>query len=249
MYRTHDEPNWRASGWGQPEVEITEMKSKQKWFCLLVVLSILSTLSAVLIYGIFHLPLVLRIMFFAFAIISVLMHCIDKCCSKKNALDTQTETRNGIRTGTGNGITGDLDEFMFYDSRWRAAFERPNLSSSTHTRTNKYAIPTISRPTLDDLSLQRQPSLQRASLDFESRVVDSYRLPIYLSDTLSEPTNSVGTNVPSAPPLEGPLFLPSYDEVINQSNYEIEEEPPPTYDEVVLKINSNLWPKIIMLNK
>ena len=128
MCRTHDEPNWRASGGGQPEIEKTEMKSKQRWFCLLVVFSTLSTLAALVIYGIFHLPLVLRIMFFAFAIISVLMHCIDKCCPKKNALDTQTETRNGIRTGTGNGITGDLDEFMFYDSN----IMQHTLSTSLH---------------------------------------------------------------------------------------------------------------------
>ena len=30
--RTHDEPNWRATGWGHHEIERTEMKSKQKWF-------------------------------------------------------------------------------------------------------------------------------------------------------------------------------------------------------------------------
>ena len=120
--------------------------------------------------------------------------------------------------------------------------ESSNLPSSTHTSTNNYAIPTISRPTLDNLSLQRQKSLPWG---FESRVADSNRLSTYLS----EPSSSVGDNVTSAPPLEGSLFLPSYDEVINQTNYEIEEEPPPTYDEVILKINSNLWPKIKMLPK
>ena len=172
-----------------------------------------------------------------------------------------TGNRTGTRNRTGNGTIGNFDEFVLYDSNRRSVLERSNLPSSTHTSTSNYAVPTISRlevppswylysrPTLDNLSLQGQTSLQRASLDLESRVADSNRLPIYLSDTLSEPTNSVGANVPSAPPLEGPLFLPSYDEVINQSNYEIEEEPPPTYDEVVLKINSNLWPKINVLTK
>merc|ERR1712008_451753 len=146
---------------------------------------------------------------------------------KKKALDTQTgtrnENRNETRTGTGNGTTKNLDEFIFYDSNRGSVLETSNLPSSNHFNMNNYAVPTISRPTLDYLSSLRW--------DFESRVSDSNRLPIYLSDTLSEPSNYVGANVPSAPPLEGSLFLPSYDEVINQSNYEIEEESPPTYDE------------------
>ena len=144
------------------------------------------------------------------------------------------------------------------DLNRRSVFEGPNpstqffnetqhnliISSYAHVRTRN-EISTISRPTFDNFSLQRQTFLQRPSWDFESRVAESNRLPI----SLSEPSNSVGANVPSAPPLEGPLSLPSYDEVINQSNYEIEEEPPPTYDEVILKINSNLWPKIKILSK
>jgi hypothetical protein len=125
--------------------------------------------------------------------------------------------------------------------------ERPYLSNSTHTRTNNCAIPTVSRPVLEDFSLQRQTSLQRPCWDFESRPADSNRFPISLSVPFYEPSNSVGANTPSAPPLERPLFLPSYDQVINQSNYEIEEEPPPTYDEIILKINSNLWPKVLIL--
>ena len=207
---------------------------------------------------IYHFPLELMLLFLAFAVIRVLTYCTEKCCVKKNALDTQTGTRNGTRTGTGNrtetgnGTTGNIEEFVLYDSNRSSMLERSNLPSSTHTSTNNYAVPTISRlevppswylysrPTLDNLSLQGQTSLQRASLDLESRVADTNRLPIYLSDTLSEPTNSVGANVPSAPPLEEALSLPSYNEVINQSNYEVEEEPPPTYDEVILKINSNL---------
>ena len=121
MHRT--QPNWRATGWGQPEIGKTETKSKQGWFCLLVVLS-LSALSALVIYGIFHLPLEFRLLFLAFAIISVLIN-ICKCCVKKNALDTQTGTRNGTRTGTGNRpgtrnrtgneTTGNSDEFILYD--------------------------------------------------------------------------------------------------------------------------------------
>ena len=239
MYRTHAEPNWRTTGWGQPEIEKTEMKSKQDWFCLLVVFLTLSALSALVIFGIFHLPLEFGLLFLAFATISVLMNICNivcKCCVKKKALDTQTGTRNETRTRTrnriGNGTTGNLNEFILYDSNRGSILETSNLPISNHFSTNNYAIPTISRPTLDYLSSLRW--------DFESRVADSNRLPIYLSDTLSEPSNSVGANDPSAPPLEGSLFLPSYDEVINQSNYEIEEEPPPTYDEVVLKINSNL---------
>jgi hypothetical protein len=74
-------------------------------------------------------------------------------------------------------------------------------------------------------------------VDFESRVAESDRLPISLSVCFPEPSNSVGANTPSAPPLERPLSLPSYDEAINQPNCKIEEEPPPTYDEIILKIN------------
>ena len=102
---------------------------------------------------------------------------------------------------------------------------------------------------MDDFSLQRQTPLHRPRWNFESRVADSNRFPIPLSVPFYEPSSSVGANTPSTPPLERPLSLPSYDQVINQSNYEIEEEPPPTYDEVILKINSNLWPKIKMLTK
>ena len=133
------------------------------------------------------------------------------------------------------------------DLNRRSVFEGPNpstqffnetqhnliISSYAHARTRN-EISTISRPVFDNISLQRQTSLQRPSLDFESRVAESNRLPI----SLSEPSNSVGANAPSAPlPSRGALSLPSYDQVINQPNYEIEEEPPPTYDEIVLKIN------------
>ena len=228
MYRTHDEPNLIPerflqflqiisnqivlstfpTGWGQPEIEKTEMKSEKEWFSVLVFRIFLSYM--VLFICLFLLPWRLAIAFcLALAIISVLMN-ICKCCVKKNASDTKTGTKNRTRTGTrnrtgpGNGTTGNFDEFILYDSNGRSVLERSNLPSSTHIRTNNYAIPTISRPILDDLF---------------------------------QPSNSVGANAPSAPPLEGPLFLPSYDEVINQPNYEDEEEPPPTYDEVVLKID------------
>ena len=133
------------------------------------------------------------------------------------------------------------------DSNRRSVFEGPNLStqflnetqhsliisSYAHARTSN-DISTISRPIFDNLSLQRHTSLQSPSWDFESRVAESNRLPI----SLSEPSNSEGANASSAPlPFKGALSLPSYDQVINQPNYEIEEEPPPTYDEIVLKIN------------
>ena len=67
MDRTHDEPNWRASGGGHLEIEKTEMKSKQKWFSLLPLvlaigywLLVLAALAALVIYGIFQLPFFLR---------------------------------------------------------------------------------------------------------------------------------------------------------------------------------------------
>ena len=251
MNRIHAEPNWSHGGYGQPKIEKTEMKPKQDWFCLLVVLFLLSALSALVIYSSFYWPLEFRFLFLFFNPLSCLLF---KCCVKKYAPDTETKTETrsingeitGIRTRTGNGTTGNrairnCDEFKFYDSRWRAAFERPNLSSSTHTRTNNCAIPTISRTALDDFSLQRQTPLHRPRWNFESRVADSNRFPISLSVPFYEPSSSVGANTPSTPPLERPLSLPSYDQVINQSNYEIEEEPPPTYDEIILKINGQKY--------
>ena len=72
---------------------------------------------------------------------------------------------------------------------------------------------------------------------FESRVAESDILPISLSVPFSEPSNFVVAIAPSAPPIEWPLSLPSYEEAINQKNYKIEEESPPKYDEIVLKIN------------
>ena len=247
------EPNWSHGGYGQPKIEKTEMKPKQDWFCLLVVLYLflLSALYALVIYSIFYWPLEFRFLFLFLILLSCLLF---KCCVKKYALDTETKTETrsingeitGIRTRTGNGTTGNrtirnCDEFKFYDSRWRAEFERPNLSSSTHTRTNNYAIPTISRTAFDDFSLQRQIPLHRPCWNFESRVAESDRLPISLSDPFSEPSNSALANAPSAPPMEWPLSLPSYEEVIKQSNYEIEVEPPPTYDEIILKINGQKY--------
>ena len=124
----------------------TEMKPKQEWFCLLAVLFSLSALSAVVIYSSFYWPVEFRFLFLFFNPLSCLLF---KCCVKKYAPDTETKTETrsingeitGIRTRTGNGTTGNrtirnCDEFKFYDSRWRAEFERPNLSSSTHTGTN-----------------------------------------------------------------------------------------------------------------
>ena len=171
-------------------------------------------------------------------------------------------TGNGTRTITGNGNRTirrvHFEEFDFpvssiqpiiprvtipSDSNRRSMFERTNLSThflneTQHNLIRSYnAIPTISRPAVDNFSLQRQTPLHRPRWDFESRVAESDRLPISLSVPFSEPSNSVVANAPSAPPLERPLSLPSYDQVINQSNYEIEEEPPPTYDEIILKIN------------
>ena len=37
--------------------------------------------------------------------------------------------------------------------------------------------------------------------------------------------------------LQRQTSLPSYDNVISQTNYKIDESPPPTYDEIILKID------------
>ena len=119
MYGTHAEPNWRATESGQPEVEKTDVINS----CYMFFFWSFST--ALIIYGIYHLPLEFMLPFLAFAIIGVLMYFIEKCCVKVFALDTQTGTRNGSRTGTGNrpgtrnrtgnGTTGNSDEFILYD--------------------------------------------------------------------------------------------------------------------------------------
>ena len=93
-------------------------------------------------------------------------------------------TENGARTGNGTRTIRNSEKFNFpvssiqprvripSDSIRRSVLERPNLSnqflnetqhnsilsSYAHTRTNN-AIPTISRPAFDNLSLQRQTSL------------------------------------------------------------------------------------------
>ena len=118
--------------------------------------------------------------------------------------------------------------------------ERSNSSSSTHTRTNLCEIPTISRPVLEYFSLQRQTSLHGPCWNVESRMAESDRLPIFLSVPFSEPSNSVVANAPSALPTEWPLSLPTYNEVINLQNYEIEEEPPPTYDRIVKYLGTHI---------
>ena len=196
------------------------MKPKQDWFCLLVVLFLLSALCALVIYSSFYWPVEFRFLFLFFNPLSCLLF---KCCVKKYAPDTETKTETrsingeikGIRTRTGNGTTGNrtirnCDEFKFYDSRWRAEFERPNLSSSTHTRTNNCAIPTISRPVLVDFSSQRQTSLHRPRWTFESRVAESDRLPVSLSVPFSEPPNSGEAKAPSAPPPSNVVLVLLY---------------------------------------
>ena len=97
---------------------------------------------------------------------------------------TRTMTGNGIRTITGNGNRTirrvHFEEFDFpvsssqpiiprvtipSDSDRRSMFERTNLSThflneTQHNLIRSYnAIPTISRPAFDNLSLQRQTSL------------------------------------------------------------------------------------------
>ena len=176
-----------------------------------------------------------------------------------NVTGNGARTGNGIRTITGNGNRTirrvHFDEFnlpvpspqpiiprvtISSDSNRRSVFERTNLSThflneTQHNLIRSYnAIPTISRPAVDNFSLQRQTPLHRPRWEFESRVADGNRFPISLSVPFYEPSNSAGANTPSAaPPLERPLSLPSYDQVINQQNYEIEEEPPPIYDKIV----------------
>ena len=124
-------------------------------------------------------------------IISVL--CCSYCCVSQNITGIQTRNRT---------ITSS-DDFDTYDlNMLGSVVERPYSSSSTHTRINNCAIPTISRPVLEDFSLQRQTSLHGPRLDFESREA---RLPISISFPFSGPSNFVGANTPSTPPLERPL--------------------------------------------
>ena len=161
------------------------------------------------------------------------------CSSIQPQHTVRTQFRFGTGTGTrsGNSTITSFDILGHDLNMLGSVVERPYLSNSTHTRTNNCEIPTISRPVLEDFSLHRQRSLHRPRWDFESRVAERDRLPISLSIPFSEPSNSAVANAPSGPPIEWPLSLPSYEEAINQPNYEIEEEPPPTYDKIVLKIN------------
>ena len=190
----------------------------------------------------------------------IFLHCvrkkpIDTQTGSSNRTGYGTRTENGSITGNGNRTIRNFDEFnlpvpstqpiiprvtISSDSNRRSVFEGNNLSThflneTQHNLIRSYnAIPTISRPAVDNFSLQRQTPLHRPRWEFESRVADGNRFPISLSVPFYEPSNSVGANTPSAaPPLERPLSLPSYDQVINQQNYEIEEEPPPTYDKIV----------------
>ena len=159
------------------------------------------------------------------------------CSSIQPQHTVRTQFRFGTGTRSGNSTITSFDILGHDLNMLGSVVERPYLSSSTHARTNNCAIPTISRPVLEDFSLQRQTSLHRPRWDFESRVAERDILPISLSVPFSEPSNSVVANAPSAPPIEVPLSLPSYEEAINQPNCEIEEEPPPTYDKIVLNIN------------
>ena len=149
----------------------------------------------------------------------------------------RTQFRFGTGTRTGNSTITSFDILGHDLNMLGSVVERPYSSSSTHTRTNNCAISTVSRPVLEDFSLQRQTFLCRTRSEFESSVAESERLPISLSVPFSEPSHSAVANAPSGPPIEWPVPLPSYNEVIDQPNYEIEEEPPPTYDEIILKIN------------
>jgi hypothetical protein len=155
----------------------------------------------------------------------------------------RTQFRFGTGTGTrsGNSTITSFDILGHDLNMLGSVVERPYSSSSTHTRTNNCAISTVSKPDLEDFSLQRQTFLYRPRSEFESSVAESDRLPISLSVPFSEPSNFVVANAPSGPPIEWPLSLPSYEEVIKQSNYEIEVEPPPTYDEIILKINGQKY--------
>jgi hypothetical protein len=195
----------------------------------------MSAIFALVLYGIIsHLPIPWE---FRLSIWLISVLCVSCCCVKKYATPTimnrltriENITVNRIQPGFGTGTRNRTVGIQQLGS----VVERFNLSSSTHTRTNIYEIPTISRPFLEDFSLQRLTSLQGPCWDVESRVAESNRLPISLSVPFSEPSNSVVANAPSAAPIEWPLSLPSYDDVINQPNYKIEEEPPPTYDEIV----------------
>ena len=70
-----------------------------------------------------------------------IVQCIQYCIRKKT-MNTQSEIVTSNRTG----------ESVFET-------ERPNLSSYTHTRSNNNTKPTISSPTTDHFSLQRQATL------------------------------------------------------------------------------------------
>ena len=183
-------------------------------------------LFALVLYGIIsHLPIPWEFRLTIW-IISVL--CCSCCCFLQNI--TGIRTRNRTITSFDNFHSHDLNMLG-------SVVERPFSSSSTHTRTNNCAISTVSRPVLEDFSLQRQTFLYRPRSEFESSVAESDRLSISLSVPFYEPSNFVVANAPSGPPIEWPLSLPSYEEAINQPIYEIEEEPPPTYDKIVLNIN------------
>ena len=214
----------------------------KEWFCcslLFLAISFMSALFALVLYGIIsHLPIPWEFRLSTIWIISVL--CCSCCCVLQNITGirnsrTGNRTQPGFGTGTRNRSVGTItafDDFHSYDlNMLGSVVERPYLSSFTHTRTNNCEIPNISRPVLEDFSLHRP------RWDFESRVAESDRLPISLSVPFSEPSNSVVANAPSAPPYRVASVFTSYEEAINQPNYEIEEEPPPTYDKIVLNIN------------
>ena len=182
----------------------------KEWFCCLLLflaISLMIALFALVLYGIIsHLPIPWEFRLTIW-IISVL--CCSCCCFLQNI--TGIQTRNRTITCFDNFDTNDLNMLG-------SVVERPYLSNSTHTRTNNCEIPTISRPVLEDFSLQRQTFLYRPRSEFESSVAESDRLPISLSVPFSEPSNSVVANAPSAPPIEVSLSLPSYEEAINQPN-------------------------------
>ena len=112
-------------------------------------------------------------------VLIIFLHCV---CQKPK--DTQTQTGSSNRTGYGTRNGGisirNLDEFnlpvpstqpiiprvtISSDSNRRSVLERTNLSThflneTQHNLIYSYnAIPTISRPTFDNSSLQRQTSL------------------------------------------------------------------------------------------
>ena len=105
---------------------------------------------------------------FRLSISIILILCCYCCCGSPCRSRNKT-----VVTQSGNRTITSFDEFHNYDSNMLSVVdmgsvvERSNSSSSTHTRTNNCAIPTISRPVLVDFSLHRQTSLHRPHWDFE----------------------------------------------------------------------------------